>query len=101
MACDVDTLLEEGKCYSRNCLTQGQQEAVKLSLLCQINDALGGGGGGGGGGGLGIARGAGSPEGVVTGGTTTNGYINLSNGGFWIFEGVSGANTGWVQLVGP
>lgn len=44
MACDINTLLSEAKCFS--CLDEKSQLAVIATLLCGIAEAGGGGGGG-------------------------------------------------------
>lgn len=43
--CNVEALLESGKCFA--CLSKGQQEIIELQLLCEILGAGGGVGGGG------------------------------------------------------
>ena len=36
MTCDVNDLLLDGKCFA--CLSEGEQEALILQLLCDISD---------------------------------------------------------------
>lgn len=54
MACDVDALVAEGACYQ--CGNEEQQGIMKLVLLCQILEVIGGGG-------------VGSPQQIYTGGS--------------------------------
>lgn len=92
MACDVDQLLEDGKCYA--CLSPKQRAMIRIALLCAIVAVISGGGGSGGG----VLRGVGSPEGVQMA-TAASVYYDTASGTFWIFNGTFGTATGWLEVI--
>lgn len=95
MACDPNQLAQDAACLS--CIPSGIQDAIIISLLCQIV-ANGSTGGGGGGGATNPPPGIVDPNGAVTGAPGAT-YINTATQTFWVQESAVTANTGWVQLI--
>lgn len=89
MACDVNTLLSEGKCFQ--CLSPLQSQLVELQLLCQIYAASGKGSG------TQVFRGTGSPEGSVSHDGAAIYYTTA--GGVWVALTGDGGNTGWSEII--
>ena len=81
--CNVNELLENGKCFA--CLTPGQLDIIIAQLMCEIVVA----GGGGGGGGVTCGDYAGG-EPTFTPSTACAVAIDTSNGQIWWYY-----NGGW------
>lgn len=83
--CDVDTLVEDAKCYA--CLSAQQRAAIETYLVCQVA----------GGGAVGGLVGVVDPEGAVTASPGVS-YANTALHTFWYKETGTG-NTGWFQYA--
>lgn len=88
MACDVEQLAEDAKCF--DCLSEGARDLVELELLCQIYQASL----------TKIARvGVGDPNGAVTA-TGPALYTQLNDAGAivktWTKPTGSTGSTGWI-----